>query len=141
MKIVLDCISSSQSDTSHIASKFVKSVKNQSIIYLSGDLGTGKTFFVSTCSQFYGLTKISSPTYSRVSVYNGQVNLIHCDFYLVDNHYEFLCNEVEPLLVEPWLLFVEWPSEILNIDCSYEYDIRITMNDNNSKRRIVITRL
>ena len=44
MKTVFDTTSSSKSETSHLASKFVSAVENQSIIYLSGNLGTGKTF-------------------------------------------------------------------------------------------------
>ena len=103
--------------TKDIATKFSKKILLNSIIYLNGQVGSGKTYFIRKVAQ----------SFSRAQSHSGAVNLIHCDLYreVTDRDKFFL--EVETLLIEPWLLFIEWPVELLAIPSKAQYliDIRI----------------
>ena len=113
--------------TKDIATKFSKKILLNSIIYLNGQVGSGKTYFIRKVAQCFGINQIASSSFSRAQSHSGAVNLIHCDIYreVVDRDKFFL--EVETLLIEPWLLFIEWPVELLAIPSKAQYliDIRI----------------
>lgn len=81
------------------------------IIYLTGDLGAGKTTFARGFLNSCGVSgPVKSPTYTLVEVYETPtVSLVHLDLYrLLDPH------ELEPLglreFARPgYLWLIEWP--------------------------------
>ena len=126
--------------TEDIAQKFSKKILKNSIIYLNGQIGSGKTCFIRKIAQCFGINKISSSSFSRIQGHFGKVNLIHCDIYReVTNRDNFLL-EIESLLIEPWLLFIEWPVELLAIPCDAQYLVDIHILD-VAERRISIRRI
>ena len=54
------------------------------VVYLQGNLGTGKTFFsqclIKTKKNFIGLVK--SPTYTLLELYNTTPHVYHFDLYM-----------------------------------------------------------
>ena len=113
--------------TEDIAQKFSKQILKNSIIYLNGQIGSGKTCFIRKIAQCFGINKISSPSFSRIQKHIGEVNLIHCDIYREVTNRDIFLLEIETFLIEPWLLFIEWPVELLAIPSKAQYlvDIRI----------------
>jgi tRNA threonylcarbamoyl adenosine modification protein YjeE len=83
----------------------------QATIYLSGDLGAGKTTLARGFLRACGITSaVRSPTYTLVEVYETPaVSVVHLDLYrLID------ANELEPLGLREWarpgyVWLVEWP--------------------------------
>lgn len=81
------------------------------MIYLRGDLGTGKTTFVSRWLTALGHTGIvTSPTYSLVNEYriDGR-RIVHADLYRLGGPDELLYLDCEDWRPEKHLIFIEWP--------------------------------
>ena len=80
-------------------------------LYLSGDLGAGKTTWVRGFLAACGVhALVRSPTYTLVELYGvGAVTVLHLDLYRLQDG-----SELEPLGVRDWaqpgyLWLIEWP--------------------------------
>lgn len=84
-------ISHSEEDTINFASNFAKILNKNSVIILSGDLGSGKTKFTEGVLKHFGLeNKISSPTFTIVNEYHSSaMNIYHFDLYRLSDIDEF----------------------------------------------------
>ena len=76
-------ISHSEEDTISFANEFASKLNSDSIIVLSGDLGSGKTKFTEGILKHFGLEdEISSPTFTIVNEYHqSNINIYHFDVY------------------------------------------------------------
>lgn len=76
--------------TAIIAKNLAKAIgKNKPIIYLSGNLGAGKTAFARSFIRFFGFKKVKSPTYAIVEPYeNSKIKIYHFDFYRLSDFEE-----------------------------------------------------
>ena len=99
---------SNQKQTDVFVSEFAKSMNPENIILLNGDLGTGKTYICSKIANYFGIDDLTSSSFQRVNLHRGKMNVIHCDFYRNSCDNYFFCNEIEPMLLYPWILLVEW---------------------------------
>lgn len=98
----------SETETESFASDLASNIKPPYVLYLKGDLGVGKTFFSRMICKHYGLPEVRSSSFAKVSFLQGKVNLIHCDLYRKRPDISFYEEEVEPLLLDPWVLIIEW---------------------------------
>ena len=71
MKLPFSKIVNSENETAEIAVAFASILKATDIIALTGDLGTGKTFFVKSALKYFGIDEVTSPTFSIVNTYSG----------------------------------------------------------------------
>ncbi len=78
------------------------------VLFLHGNLGVGKTLICKGIGRHYGIEGIESPSFARIAINAGEVNLIHCDFYRAKPAEVFYEEEILPLLVDPWILLIEW---------------------------------
>ena len=87
----LKFISYSEKETLDFAKKFAKDLSKDSVLVLTGDLGSGKTKFTEGILSYYGLEKeISSPTFTIVNEYkNEDVTIFHFDVYRLEDSSEF----------------------------------------------------
>ncbi|MGH8201931.1 MAG: tRNA (adenosine(37)-N6)-threonylcarbamoyltransferase complex ATPase subunit type 1 TsaE [Steroidobacteraceae bacterium] len=81
------------------------------ILYLTGDLGAGKTTLVKGFARACGITApVRSPTYTLVNAYEADtVTLVHLDLYRLRDP-----GELEHLGLREWargdcLWLIEWP--------------------------------
>ena len=136
-------MSKSEKDTIAFASKFASTLKKNSIVVLSGDLGSGKTKFTQGILIYFNLEKeISSPTFTIVNEYNGKdFNIYHFDLYRLSDIDEFYAMGGEEYLNSGLCIF-EWGEMIENIlpngyiKVSFSRDL-----DNPDFRKIDITNL
>ena len=84
-------ISKSELDTKAFAKKIASILKQNNVIVLTGELGSGKTKFVEGFLEFFGLeNEISSPTFTIVNEYkNDDINIYHFDVYRLEDSSEF----------------------------------------------------
>ena len=129
-----------EAQTDVFVSKLAELIKPQTIILLNGDIGTGKTYVSSKIANHFGINNLSSASFQRVNLHSGDVNIVHCDFYRRTCDYDFFCNEIEPLLADPWILLMEWTSfESVIPEIGQVIEILIN-HKGGSKREILIKR-
>lgn len=133
-------ISKSEQDTINFADDFANKLDKNSIIILSGDLGSGKTKFTQGILKHFGLEdEISSPTFTIVNEYNAKdINIYHFDLYRLSDIDEFYAMGGDEYLQNGICIF-EW-GEILEPELDVPY-IKITFNrndENTEYRRLKI---
>lgn len=82
------------------------------IVALTGDLGAGKTTFVSQIAQHLAvIDDVSSPTFSIINTYqrkNGQY-IHHIDLYRIEKNEELVQIGLDDYLHSGEIVFIEWP--------------------------------
>jgi tRNA threonylcarbamoyladenosine biosynthesis protein TsaE len=83
------------------------------VVYLHGDLGSGKTTFARGFARALGVSvPIRSPTYTLIELYSaGPLTLVHVDLYRLSGP-----EELEALGLREWtqpghLWLIEWPEK------------------------------
>lgn len=81
------------------------------VLYLSGDLGAGKTTLVRGLLRELGWAgRVKSPTYALVELYPfSRLNLYHFDFYRFKDREEWVSSGFREHFNPESLCIVEWP--------------------------------
>lgn len=106
----------SEEETQSVAADFVRRLKGGDVVFLHGDLGSGKTTFVRGAAQALGFKEpVRSPTFALVNRYYVEhtdiKRILHVDLYRIDDP-----SDLAPLALEEELgaldtvAFVEWPA-------------------------------
>ena len=121
--------SNSPKETSNIAKAFAKKLKKGDVVCLSGDLGTGKTAFVQALASALGVTDyVSSPTFTIVNCYEGNLPVYHFDVYRIADPDEMYEIGYEEYVYGDGISVIEWPELISEILPEERYDITISKN-------------
>ena len=125
-------ISKNEQDTIKFADKFANNLNKNSIIILSGDLGSGKTKFTEGILRHFGLdNEISSPTFTIVNEYNTSFfNIYHFDLYRLSDIDEFYAIGGEEYLNNGVCIF-EWGELIEPILNTPYTKITFSRDENN----------
>ena len=125
----------SEQDTIELAKKIANSVKKQTIITLTGDLGSGKTFF--TGALINELLKrdnlptqhVTSPTFNLVKVYNlKDFSVYHYDLYRIKKTAELYELDIEEAFDN--VEIIEWPELAMDILPYKSININIVIQNN-----------
>ncbi|MBD1423224.1 tRNA (adenosine(37)-N6)-threonylcarbamoyltransferase complex ATPase subunit type 1 TsaE [Sphingobacterium chuzhouense] len=121
------------------AKQILSSFPNDRIFLLYGDMGAGKTTFVSSLCKALGVSdSTSSPTFSIVNEYSSpQGAIYHFDFYRLKHEEEALDMGYEEYFYTDAYCFVEWPEKIPNLLPEESRQITLTVTSPSS-RTIVI---
>lgn len=136
-------ISYSEEDTINFADKFAENLNKNSVIILSGDLGSGKTKFTEGILKHFGLEdEISSPTFTIVNEYDsGRLKLNHFDVYRVSDPDEIYAIGFDDYIFSDAVSIIEWANyieEILPKDFLHIY-IEKDLEKGEDYRKITIT--
>ncbi len=107
--------SHSPEQTKTIAAEFSQTLKGGELIFLQGDLGSGKTTFVQGLVSALGFDGVvRSPTFALMHVYplkQGSIKqVVHLDLYRLKDHAELRAFGLEEYLHDPRIIvLVEWP--------------------------------
>ena len=106
-----------EDDTRKIAESVAKKSKPGDIFCLNGDLGNGKTFFVSAFAKALGVSEnISSPTFTILNEYHGEkTNLYHFDVYRISDSDELEYTNYPDYFYGDGICLIEWAELIKNI--------------------------
>ena len=106
------------------------------VICLNGDLGSGKTVFAKAFADAMGIEEVSSPTFSIIKEYEGELPLYHMDVYRVDNNVENL--GISEYFEKNGVTIIEWADMIKEYLPKERLDIKIKVTGENT--RLVILR-
>ncbi|TVQ40029.1 MAG: tRNA (adenosine(37)-N6)-threonylcarbamoyltransferase complex ATPase subunit type 1 TsaE [Wenzhouxiangella sp.] len=83
------------------------------VVYLSGDLGAGKTTLVRGILRAFGFTgRVKSPSYGLIESYElDGLTVHHLDLYRLGHGEEIEYLGLEDLFHGPTLLLIEWPEK------------------------------
>ena len=141
-KLILNSLEETKKIASEIAHKITLISKNTAkIIFLKGDLGTGKTTLVKEILKVYGLSEsVTSPTFTIVEPYLiGNKKIYHMDLYRIESR-----KELEVLGIEEYsnesdsIIFIEWPERGDGV--FKECDMEICLNHLNENSRELVLR-
>lgn len=124
--------------------KVVRNPNRATLVYLHGDLGSGKTTFTKNLCAHLGLDiDITSPTFTILKKYDfdalGFANLVHIDAYRLHGYGDLLKIKFEDYLNDKDnLIFIEWPSIIENEHIKADVDMRFEHGEMQDDRIIAI---
>ena len=110
-------ISNSEDETIAIGRMVASYLDKGMVIVLSGDLGAGKTLFVSGMLDYFGKKEeVSSPTFTIVNEYdlNDSLKLFHFDVYRLESSDEFLAIGGDEFFYQGVSL-IEWGERIADL--------------------------
>ena len=104
-----ELVSSSASETEHIAARVALRLVLGDVVTISGDLGSGKTTFVRGACRALGVTQpVTSPTFTIGHRYDGCLAISHLDLYRFTAVSAAEWGDLEPYFDDA-VVFVEWP--------------------------------
>ena len=124
--------SHSEKETLELAQNFESEKFPNMVICLNGELGSGKTLFVKGIAQALGITEnITSPTFTIVKEYDGELPLYHFDVYRLDGNTDGV--GIEEYFNAGGVVIIEWASTIKDILPSDRLDIKIKSLGENKR--------
>jgi len=122
----------SENDTQKIAEDMADNIKSGDVICLNGELGAGKTVFVTALARAMGVTEyISSPTFTIVNEYSGRIPIYHFDVYRISDCDEMFEIGFDEYIYGGGLCIIEWSSNIEDILPEERYEVNIRRNYDN----------
>ncbi|MBQ6845697.1 MAG: tRNA (adenosine(37)-N6)-threonylcarbamoyltransferase complex ATPase subunit type 1 TsaE [Oscillospiraceae bacterium] len=102
-------ITKNERETESIGENFAKSLKPGCIVALRGEMGAGKTVFVRGVARGLGISgRVTSPTYTVVNEYNGEMPLFHFDLYRLGSADELFEIGFDDYLSRGGVCLIEW---------------------------------
>jgi len=137
-KILNRQTSSSVKDTMNIGKRLAKSFGPGTVVSLTGALGAGKTALVKGMAKGLGIDEeITSPTFTIISIYEGDIPLYHVDLYRIQEANELYDIGLEEIIYGDGITAIEWPEKAVNL--LPEHTISITIQiQTDGKREIHI---
>ena len=130
-------ISKNEMDTIELAENIESEKFPNMIICLDGELGSGKTIFTKGIAKAMGITEtITSPTFTIIKEYNGELPLYHMDVYRLDGNTDGV--GIEEYFEKGVVVVIEWAATIKDILPSEYLHIKFKVVDEN-KRTLIIT--
>lgn len=106
------------------------------IICLNGELGSGKTVFAKAFASAMGIDEVSSPTFSIIKEYVGELPFYHMDVYRVEKNVENL--GIEEYFTKGGVTIIEWADMIKEYLPKERLDIKIKVTGENT-RLVILT--
>ena len=123
-------IFTSEAHLTAFAAKIALFLEPGDVVYLRGELGTGKTAFARAIIQQKGSAdSVTSPTFTLIETYHlNDVSVVHLDLYRIESDAQMEGIGLRDYLDGHWICLIEWPDRAprmlpdpdLIIDLAYE---------------------
>ena len=134
----MQIITVNENETIHEGMKLGQKLSPGNVVALYGDLGAGKTAFTRGIAAGLGIkANVSSPTFTIVNEYPGDVPLFHFDMYRLEDENELFDIGWDDYLDRAGVCVVEWSEKIPNAFSGDTIIIRIE-KIGDDKRKIMI---
>lgn len=125
--------SNSPEETKEIGRKLGVLAKANMVYALLGDLGAGKTLLTKGIAKGLNISKtISSPTFTILKIYYGDLTLYHFDAYRLEGINQDL--GFEEMIDGEGLTVIEWPQYISDLIKDEYLEINISVLDDESRK-------
>ena len=122
----------SEMETIEIAQNFESEKFPNMIICLDGELGSGKTVFTKGIANALGIQEsITSPTFTIIKEYEGELPLYHMDVYRLEDSKEDI--GIEEYFDKGGVTIIEWADMIKDILPPERLDIKIKITGENTR--------
>lgn len=135
----MEFITHSPEETRTLGGRLADALHGGEVIAFTGDLGAGKTAFVSGMAQALGVEeRVTSPTFTIVNEYEGgRLPLFHFDMYRLGSADELFHIGWEDYLTRGGVCAVEWSE---NVEEAIEEDaIRVSITRGADENSRIIT--
>lgn len=119
-------------ETIELAQNFESEKFPNMIICLDGELGSGKTIFTKGIANALGIDQnITSPTFTIIKEYEGELPLYHMDVYRLDGNTDGI--GIEEYFNKGGVVVIEWAETIKEILPKERLDIKFRIVDENKR--------
>jgi tRNA threonylcarbamoyladenosine biosynthesis protein TsaE len=135
----LETITRSEEETEDLGSRLSATLSPSDIVYLLGDLGSGKTCLARGVARGLGAAarQVASPTFALLHEYAGEAGTIvlrHLDLYRLEDVARELDVLALPESVAGAPVIVEWPSRSLRGVLPPTREVRIEVLPDGARR-------
>lgn len=104
----------SSEETYRIAKELSSQAKPGQIFILNGEMGVGKTVFAKGFARGLGITEhITSPTFTILNIYQGNLPLYHFDLYRLGN--DIYDQGFEEYFFGQGVCLIEWGKPVIEL--------------------------
>jgi len=127
-------ITKSPEETKKIGYKLAKKIGFNTVLFIKGELGAGKTTFIKGFLEFFGFKDTRSPSFLYVYEYpipGGKI--YHIDLFRTEEQDINEKLNLKEIMEEKAIFLIEWPEKIKNFKInlkSVNVHIKITKKDN-----------
>lgn len=135
-ELLMEKRATNESDTKTFAERSLKYFQKGDTVLLYGDLGSGKTYLIKLFSKMLGIDfEVTSPSFSIINQYQGEVFINHLDFYRVQHNNELHNLGLDDIFNMNSINFIEWP-QIIESQITWDhFRIYIEFVDENPSGR------
>lgn len=136
----MEFVTHSREETEALGARLAEALAEGRVVAFTGDLGAGKTAFVSGMARTLGVEeRVTSPTFTVVNEYEGgRLPLFHFDMYRLDSADELFHIGWEDYLARGGICAVEWSENVEEAIESDAVRVSIVRGDGDDDRIITI---
>ncbi len=126
----------SAEETVKLGSRLGAVLRENDVIALVGELGTGKTWFTKGIGLGLGIPPdvvITSPSFSLVNEYEGRYIFFHMDGYRLESLYDFLSAGLDEYLHQDAVVAMEWADRWPEILPEWNVTVEIVLIDEQTR--------
>ncbi|AEE16973.1 tRNA (adenosine(37)-N6)-threonylcarbamoyltransferase complex ATPase subunit type 1 TsaE [Treponema brennaborense] len=121
-------------ETIALGRRIGKKLKPGAVLAMEGTLAAGKTTITKGIAESLGVAEtITSPTFTLVSEYEGNVPLYHMDVYRLDSAEDFLNLGVEDMLYGKGVCIIEWSEKVRKELPTTTITVRLEADDDGAR--------
>ena len=108
----MEIVSRSTQQTARIAALLASLLRGGDVVFLIGELGAGKTYFIRKAAEALGVSEpVTSPSFTMAQTYRGKLTVHHLDLYRLAGFKAEDAIDFEPFFEPGAVTFIEWPEQ------------------------------
>ena len=131
-----------------VVREFWKATNNHHVFLFYGEMGAGKTTFISALCQYLGIADhVSSPTFALINEYSTTTSplitgsIFHMDLYRLNSEAEAIHAGIEDCILNALSggdrIFIEWPEKCPGLMPAHALRVELALEENNLRSLIV----
>ena len=123
-------------ETEKVGQIIGQTLVKRNIVALIGDLGAGKTCLTRGLASGLGLLspqEVTSPSYTLINEYEGQIPIYHIDLYRIDQREEVWDLGLDEYLESEGVCIIEWADIILQELPNHTIEIKLSWLGENRR--------